>query len=228
MKVAVLLSGCGVFDGSEIHEAVFTLLALKQNDLEYVCVAPIIKQHHVVNHIDGQEMKDERDVFFESARIARGEIFSLSDLDFNEVHALVIPGGFGVAKNLSNWAFQGPKSSLLPLVKDFVLHCVENKKPIVALCISPTLIAKALEGSNYAPTLTLGTSINKSEYNISEIHEAIESIGSQASEKTIKQICVDDELRIISAPCYMMNASIDQVYKNVKLAIDELVNQLSR
>ena len=133
MKTAVLLSGCGVYDGAEIHESVFTLLALTQNQLDYICVAPDIAQNHVINHTNGEEMNDTRNVFVESARIARGEILSLSELNKDDISSLVIPGGFGAAKNLSNWAFEGADGCVLQEVKDLITYCVENKKPIVAL-----------------------------------------------------------------------------------------------
>ena len=222
MKTAVLLSGCGVYDGTEIHESVFALLALSKNNLEYICTAPNIKQHHVVTHISGEEMSEERNVLVESARIARGEIISLSELNKNEISSLVIPGGFGAAKNLSNWAFNGPEAEVLAEVKDLILHCIENKKPIVSLCISPTLIAKSLEGKAYHPILSLGTTSEKSEYNIAEIHDAISSVGATAINKSIKEICIDENLRIISAPCYMMDAKVDEIYANTKMAIDKL------
>ena len=222
MKTAVLLSGCGVYDGTEIHESVFALLALSKNNLEYICIAPNIKQHHVVNHKNGQEINEERNVLVESARIARGDIISLSKLNKNEISSLVIPGGFGAAKNLSNWAFKGSEGEVLTEVKDLILHCIENKKPIVSLCISPTLIAKSLEATAYHPLLTLGTAFEKSEYNIVKIHEAISSVGATAIDKSIKEICVDENLKIISAPCYMMDAKVDEIYANTKMAIDKL------
>ena len=158
----------------------------------------------------------------ESARIARGDIISLSKLNKNEISSLVIPGGFGAAKNLSNWAFKGTEGEVLTEVKDLILHCIENKKPIVSLCISPTLIAKSLEATAYHPILTLGTAFEKSEYNISEIHEAISLVGATAIDKSIKEICVDENLKIISAPCYMMDAKVDEIYANTKMAIDKL------
>ena len=222
MKTAVLLSGCGVYDGTEIHESVFALLALSKNNLEYICTAPNIKQHHVVNHKNGEEINEERNVLVESARIARGGIISLSKLNKNEISSIVIPGGFGAAKNLSNWAFKGSEGEVLTEVKDLILHCIENKKPIVSLCISPTLIAKSLEATAYHPLLTLGTAFEKSEYNIVEIHEAISSVGATAIDKSIKEICIDENLRIISAPCYMMDAKVDEIYANTKMAIDKL------
>ncbi len=226
MKTAVLLSGCGVYDGTEIQESVFALLALSQNNLDFICTAPNVNQHHVINHINGQEMKEGRNVFVESARIARGEIISLSKLNKNNISSLLIPGGFGAAKNLSNWAFEGPNGSVLQEVKDLILHCVENRKPIVALCISPTLIAKSLEGTSYISQLTLGSIKGKSEYDISEINGAISSIGSVAHNKSIEEICVDKDLKIISAPCYMMDAKVNEIYNNIKMAIDKLSNLL--
>jgi len=222
MKTTVLLSGCGVYDGTEIHESVLALLALSQNNLDFICTAPNINQYHVINHINGKEINEERNVFVESARIARGDIISLSELNKNNISSLVIPGGFGAAKNLSNWAFEGPNGCVLEEVKDLILHCIENKKPIVALCISPTLIAKSLEGAAYNPKLTLGSTKENSEYDIAEMNEAIASIGAVSNNKSINEICFDKNLKIISAPCYMMDAKINEIYNNTKMAIDKL------
>ena len=194
MKTAVLLSGCGVYDGVEIQESVFALLALSQNNLDYICTAPNINQYHVINHVNGDEINEKRNVLVESSRIARGDIISLSKLDKDNISSLLIPGGFGSAKNLSDWAFVGPKGSVIKEVKDLILHCIENKKPIVSLCISPTLIAKSLEKTIYKPILTLGSVNEISEYNISEINEVISSIGSEVQNKTI-EICVDENLK---------------------------------
>ena len=226
MKTAVLLSGCGVYDGAEIHESVFALLALSQNKLDFICTAPDLNQHHVINHINGEEMKEERNVLLESARISRGDIVPLLDLNKNNISSLVIPGGFGAAKNLSNWAFKGPDGNILQEVKDLILHCIENKKPIVSLCISPTLIAKSLQNTVYTSQLTLGSIKENSEYDIAEINEAISSIGAVSNNKSIKEICIDKDLKIITAPCYMMDAKIDEVYNNIKMAIDKLSNLL--
>ena len=115
---------------------------------------------------------------------------------------------------------------VLKEVKDLIIYCVENKKPIVALCISPTLIAKSLQGKSYIPKLTLGSVKENSEYNIEEMHAAISSIGASTSNISIKEICVDEDLKIISAPCYMMNGNINDVYNNIKMAIDKLANIL--
>ena len=227
MKTAILLSGSGVYDGSEIHESVMAMLALKQNKLDYICTAPDINQYHVINHINGEEINQERNVLFESARIARGEIVPLSKLELENISSLVIVGGFGAAKNLSNWAFKGPNGSVLDDVKDLILYNIKNKKPIVALCISPTLIAKSLEGTEFHPNLTLGSVNESSEYNISEINEAISSIGAIPNNSSIKEICVDEKHKIITAPCYMMDADIQEIYFNAKMAIDRLAKFLS-
>ena len=128
MKTGVLLSGCGVYDGTEIHESVLALLALSQNNIDYICTAPNVNQHHVINHINGEEMNEERNVLIESARIARGDIISLSELNKNTISSIVIAGGFGSAKNLSDWAFKGPNGTVLKEVKDLILYCIENKK----------------------------------------------------------------------------------------------------
>ena len=226
MKTAILLSGSGVYDGSEIHESVMAMLALSQHKLEYICSAPDVNQHHVINHINGEETKQQRNVLEESARIARGKIVPLSELDFENISSLVIVGGFGAAKNLSDWAFKGPNGSVINEVKDLILCFIKNKKPIVALCISPTLIAKSTEGTEYHPKLTLGSTKESSEYNISEINDAISLTGAFTEDKSISEICVDEELKIITAPCYMMDANIEGIYLNTKMAIDKLCNFL--
>ena len=120
LKTAVLLSGCGVYDGAEIHESVLTLLALSQNNLNYICTAPDLDQNHVINHVNGEEMNEKRNVFIESSRISRGEICKLSELNTQEISSIVIIGGFGAAKNLSNWAFKGPNGSVINDVKNLI------------------------------------------------------------------------------------------------------------
>ena len=221
-KVGVLLSGCGVYDGSEIHESVLTLLSLSQNNLEYVCIAPDILQKHVVNHTDGQEISESRNVLIESSRISRGKIISLSDLNFSDISSLVLTGGFGAAKNLCSWAFEGKDCSVNPILKELILDCVNNKKPIVSLCVSPTIIAKSLQDYIKKPILTFGHEDEQSEYSIIDFHQSVQSLGFKTQNKSVSEVCVDKDFKIITAPCYMMEASIDQVYENIKLAIDKL------
>jgi enhancing lycopene biosynthesis protein 2 len=223
MKIGVILSGNGVYDGSEIHEAVFTLLAIDENGAEAVCFAPDIDQHHVVNHITGEDMDEKRNVLIESARIARGNIKSLAEFSADDLDALVIPGGFGAAKNLTKWAFSGPDGEILQEVKDSILEMVKAKKPVAGLCMGPTVIAKALEDSGIKTELTVGTTEEKSPYEIKAISEGMEKCGASAAMKTVEEIAVDEENRIVTAPCYMMEASISQINRNIRMAIDKLV-----
>ncbi len=223
MKIGVILSGSGVYDGSEIHEAVFTLLAIDENGAKAVCFAPDIDQHHVVNHINGDEMNQKRNVLIESARIARGEIKSLSEFRVDDLDALVIPGGFGAAKNLTKWAFSGPDGEILQEMESCILEMVKAKKPVAGLCMGPTVIAKALEGSEIKTELTVGTTEEKSPYEIMAISEGMEKLGVSAAMKTVEEIAVDETNRMVTAPCYMMEASISQVNRNIRMAIDKLV-----
>lgn len=223
MKIGVLLSGCGVYDGSEIQEAVFTLLAIDENQAEAICFAPDIEQHHVINHRTGEEMDEIRNVLTESARIARGNIGSLAGVNSDDIDALVIPGGFGAAKNLTKWAFEGPDGEILPDVKRIINEMVANGKPVAGLCMGPTVIAKALESSGVKVTLTVGTTEAPSPYEIGEISAGMEKAGATAVMKTIEEIEVDHDNLIVSAPCYMMDATVTQIRNNIKDAIDKLV-----
>tara|TARA_B100000945_G_C20396041_1_gene604860 strand:- start:135 stop:815 length:681 start_codon:yes stop_codon:yes gene_type:complete len=222
MKVGVLLSGSGVYDGSEIHESVLSLLSLSNNNLEYVCVAPNINQHHVVNHLNGEESAEERNVLNESSRIARGDIIALDCLDFNNLSALVIPGGFGVAKNLSDWAINNTNCQVNKEVKDLILHCIESKKPIVSLCISPVLIAKCLEGTKYQPSLSIGCTQAASDYDINQLNNSLKTLGADMIDVSKKEIMHDSNLNIITAPCYMLDSSINEIYIAINKAILKL------
>lgn len=223
MKIGVILSGCGVYDGSEIQEAVFTLLSIQEQGAEAVCFAPDIPQHHVVNHLDGSEMPEIRNVLTESARIARGNIAPLSQFDAQKLDALVLPGGFGAAKNLSKWAFSGPDGAIEPGVQQAIRAMHALGKPVAGLCMGPTLIARALQGSGVAAELTVGTTAAPSPYDIGAISAGMEKTGAVAVMKTVEEIQVDRKNKIVTAPCYMMEADIAAVRSNVAQAIDALV-----
>ena len=223
-KIAVILSGSGVFDGSEIHESVFTLLSIVENGGTYQCFAPDIDQHHVLNHISGEELKEKRNVLVEAARIARGNILALDKYNASEYDGLVIPGGFGAAKNLTKWAFSGPDGEIDKSVKSAIIDTLQNKKPMVGLCMGPTVIAKAFEGSEIHPHLTVGTTESKSPYDIAAISGGMEKTGAVAEMKTIAEIMIDKDLKIVTAPCYMMEADILQVRKNIEQAINAMFN----
>jgi len=223
MKIGILLSGCGVYDGAEIQEAVMSMLAVKEAGADYQCISVNKNQHHVINHLTGEEMEEQRNMMVESARIARGDIKEISEINPSNIDALIIPGGFGSAKNFTTWAFDGPDGEILPEVKLLIVNMINAGKPIAALCVSPIIIAKALEGSDLHPQLTLGTSQEKSPYNIKDFHAGVEQTGAKAVEKTINNILVDEKLKIVTAPCYMMDANVLDIRNNSKQAIEALL-----
>ena len=223
MKIGVLLSGCGVYDGSEIQEAVLAMLAIEEAGAETVCISIDADQHHVIDHLNGETMNEKRNMLVESARIARGAIIPIDKVDLNELDGLVIPGGFGNAKNLTSWAFDGPGGSILPEVKLLLVNLVNIGKPIAALCVSPVILAKAFEGSSVHATLTLGTDAEPSPYDIPAFSQGLEATGAKSEYKSVSEITVDATNKIISAPCYMMDASILEVRNNIKQAVDKLV-----
>lgn len=228
MKIGVLLHGSGVYDGTEIQEAVFTLLALAEVGAEAVCLAPNVAQYHVLNHLTGEVLPESRNVLIESARIARGNIRDLATITADELDALIMPGGFGTAKNITKWAFAGPEGEILDSVRQLIVELVQQRKPIVGLCMSPTTIAKALEGTGIEATLTVGTTEEASPYDIAAIAEGIKKVGQQTSMKSVREIAIDEQHRIITAPCYMMEASILDVRNNIKQAVDALMTMLSK
>ncbi|MDP2189576.1 MAG: isoprenoid biosynthesis glyoxalase ElbB [Sphingobacteriaceae bacterium] len=222
-NIAVLLAGSGVYDGSEIHEAVFTLLALDEAGASYQCVAPDKPQFHVVNHLTGEPMSESRNVLVESARIARGKVKALKDMKAIDFDALIIPGGFGAAKNLNEWAIKGPDGAIDPDVKAFILDFMRLNKPIGAMCMGPTVVAKALAGSDYHPQLTVGSTAAPSPYDIAAVSAGMELLGSKAVMRTVQQIEVDVMHKIVTAPCYMMEASISDIRLNTKQLVDALL-----
>ncbi len=195
-KFAVVLAGSGVFDGAEIHEATLTLLAIMREGGEYQCFAPDIPQHHVINHITGQEMDETRNVLIESARIARGDIKPLSEFDGKDFDALIFPGGFGAAKNLSSIAFDGPDAKVNTDVENSVKQMVELGKPIGALCIAPAFIAKILGNVNVTIGQDEGTA------------EAIEAMGATHIITTHGDVVFDEDNIVFTTPCYMLDATI--------------------
>lgn len=196
---AVILSGCGHQDGVEIHEATLTLWAIHKNGADFQCYAPDIKQHHVLNHITGQEMDEQRNVLIESARIARGKITPLSAFSVDSADGLVIPGGFGAAKNLSSYAFDGPGCTVNSDVAKAVQAMHAAGKPIGALCIAPVILAKVLGDV----TLTIGED--------SATAANLEAMGAQHTPTRHGEIAVDRRHKVITTPCYMLNSRVDQI-----------------
>lgn len=198
-KIAVILAGCGVYDGAEIHEATLTMLAISQQGAQYQCFAPDVKQAHVVNHLTGEEMPESRNVLVESARIARGNIKPLSEYDAADFDAIVFPGGFGAAKNLCTFAFDGPDCTVNPDVEKAIRSTVVAEKPLGALCISPALIAKVLCDVEVTIGQDAGTAA------------AIEELGATHIITTHGEIVVDEKYKVVTTPCYMLEATISQI-----------------
>lgn len=214
-KVAVVLSGCGVYDGAEIHESVLTLLALSRQGAEVQCFAPDVPQHHVVNHLTGQPAEGEsRNVLIESARIARGKIAPLTDYRAQDFDALCFPGGFGVAKNLCSLAFDGPECRVDPETARAVRETHAARKPIAALCISPALIAKVL-GS---VTVTIGSDAGTT--------QAIEAMGGTHTTTAQGAVVVDQENKIATTPCYMLEATISEIADSADAVVSAMLKMV--
>lgn len=214
-KFAVILAGCGVYDGAEIHEATLTMLAIMRQGGLYQCFAPNIEQHHVINHLNGEEMDQNRNVLVESARIARGDIKDLTEFDGKEYDAIIFPGGFGAAKNLSSVAFEGADASVNSDVEKAIKQMFELKKPIGALCISPTIIAKVLNKINVTIGQDQGTI------------DVVEAFGANHIETEHGDVVLDEENLVFTTPCYMLDANIldiDDGATNIVYAMLEMMD----
>lgn len=222
LKIGVLLSGCGVYDGAEIQEAVLSLLAIDQMGAQAVCIGIDADQHHVVNHLTGEEIPQTRNMLVEAARIARGDIQKIENIVPADIDALVIPGGFGSAKNFTTWAFDGPRGTIRSDVKLLLVNLVNIGKPIVALCVSPVVLAKAFEGSDIHPKMTIGSKQGSSPYSIGDFEAGLTSTGVVSVDCPLGEILIDEENRIITAPCYMMNARISEIQGNIQSAFTAL------
>jgi len=199
MRFAVILSGCGNKDGAEIHESVMTLWAIQKHGAGYQCFAPDISQHHVLNFITGEEMPESRNVLVESARIARGNIKNLKDYKAADYDGLIMPGGLGVAKNLSTFAFEGPGCSVNEEVARAIRETAAENKPIGALCIAPAIIAKVLGNV----TVTIGQDAGT--------EAALVRMGASHEKTSHGEIAIDREHKIVTTPCYMLEARVDQI-----------------
>ncbi|WP_166361040.1 isoprenoid biosynthesis glyoxalase ElbB [Pseudomonas akapageensis] len=211
-KVAVILSGCGVYDGAEIHESVITLLRLDQRGAKVQCFAPNIAQLHVIDHTTGAEMPESRNVLVESARIARGNIKDIRDAKVEDFDALIVPGGFGSAKNLSNFAIEGihctVQSDVLALAEAFA----ESGKPVGLICISPALAAKI-----YGPGVvcTIG--------NDAETSAAIVKMGGTHQECKVDDIVEDIPRKLVTTPAYMTAKSIGEAASGINKLVDRVL-----
>ncbi len=212
-KIGVLLAGCGVNDGSEIHEAVLTMLALDQLGVERLCLAPNIKQRDVVNHLSGQAVSETRNVLVESARIARGEISDLADVSVADIDAVILPGGFGAAKNLSDFAVAGAQTEVHPEVLRLLQEMHKAKKPIGAICIDPAVLARALGA--FKPELTIGNDLATA--------KILESFGARHHDCSVDEIIVDQRNRLVTTPAYMLGPGLREVVVGINKLVQQIV-----
>ena len=210
-KFALILAGCGVYDGSEIHETTLSMYAIAKRNCAYEIYAPDVEQHHVVNHITGDEMDEKRNVLIESARIARGKIKPMNEFDASQFDILLIPGGFGAAKNLSTYGFKGVDLTVNEQVAKAVRDMVNQEKPIGALCMSPVIIAKVLRNVK----LTIGSD--------QTTKKDIVTMGSEHVDTTHGQVIVDEKYKVATTPCYMLEGSIDQIGLGAENVVDKLI-----
>ena len=214
VKIGVCLSGCGVYDGSEIQEAVFTLLALDRAGAEAVCMAPDIELDEV-DHLTGENTGQKRNVLREAARICRGEIKPISQISAGGLDGLVLPGGFGAAKNLSNFAEAGPAASLEPTLAELAGQVIEARKPLGVICIAPALAALFFKGREGSVRLTIGNDPGTA--------SALEKLGAVHEEKSVDQVCFDEEHRVLSTPAYMLGPGPAQVWPGIEALVGKVV-----
>jgi enhancing lycopene biosynthesis protein 2 len=213
-KVGVVLSGCGVYDGAEIHESVITMLALDRRGAEMVLCAPDVPQMHVINHLSGTTDEGAtRNVLVESARIARGAIRDVAEVTADELDALILPGGFGAAKNLCDFAVKGADCSVNPEVARLVRDTHRQGKPVAAVCIAPALIAKVL--GHESPELTIGTDAGTA--------DALQAMGARHVSCPVEGFVVDRARKLISSPAYMLGQSIAEVAEGIEKTVDALL-----
>ncbi|WP_339466852.1 isoprenoid biosynthesis glyoxalase ElbB [Pseudomonas capeferrum] len=211
-KVAVILSGCGVYDGAEIHESVITLLRLDQRGAQVQCFAPNIAQMHVIDHLTGEPMPESRNVLVESARIARGEVKDIREANVEDFDALIVPGGFGAAKNLSNFAVEGANCSVNPDVLALSEAFADACKPVGLICISPALAAKI-----YGPGVvcTIGNDAGTA--------AAVEKMGGKHEECDVHDIVEDTQRKLVTTPAYMVAKSISEAAGGIYKLVDRVL-----
>lgn len=211
-KVAVILSGCGVFDGAEIHESVLTLLRLSQQGAQVQCFAPDKPQMHVINHLTGAEADETRNVLVESARIARGEVKDVRELKAADFDAVILPGGFGAAKNLSDFAVKGADCSVDADVLAAIGEFRDAGKPIGLMCIAPALSARIFGAG---VTCTIG--------NDEGTAGALEVMGAKHQVCAVDNIVFDAGNCLVTTPAYMLAQSIAEAATGINALVDKVL-----
>ncbi len=213
-RIGVLLAGCGVMDGSEIHEATLTLYFLDKQGAEAICMAPNKDQLDVVDHNAGTPVAEKRNVLIEAARIARGKIADVESIKADALDAIIIPGGFGAAKNLCTFAKDGASCRVDANVARLLQEMRRKNKPIGALCIAPTVLAR-LFGEEFAPEMTIGTDAGTA--------SALEKMGARHTRATVDEIVTDSKNKIVTTPCYMLAQSIKEVGNGVQKLVAKIL-----
>ncbi len=209
-RVAFILSGSGVRDGTEIHEAVAALIALDQAGFEVFFTAPDTEQASTIDHLTGEPGEERRNVLSESARIARGEIVPLSSVSPEDYDALLFPGGFGAATTLCSFAFDGPECSVNRDVRDIISQARENGKPIAAMCIAPVILARTIHGANVTIGNDRGTAAG------------IEAMGATHVDCAVDDAVVDEANLLVTTPAYMLASGPAEVYAGALRLVEEL------
>ena len=216
-KVGVILSGSGVFDGSEIHEAVLILLALDRHGADAVCLAPDGPQADEINHHRGEKAGgDSRNILVESARIARGKIRDIATVKAAELDAVILPGGYGAVKNLSDFASRGPECRVHPEVVRLIREMHLARKPIGAVCIAPAVIAAVLGRDGIPVELTIGTDMATA--------RSLEAMGARHVKCPVREVIVDEDRRVVSSPAYMLAGRISEVADGVDKTVARLMD----
>ena len=221
-KVAVLLSGCGYLDGAEVREAVLTLLALDQHGAQVQCIAPNAAQFHVVNHVTGEVVQGaQRNMLEEASRISRmGKCLDLAQAKVQDFDALLMPGGYGVAKNHCTFAFKGPQAEVRPDVAAFLSEFFAAGKPVGAICIAPALVALALYGRHDSASMTLG--------NDAGVADAITQLGQQfTSTPSAREVVIDEAHKLVTTPAYMFDdALLSDVFVGIGRCVAEVLKRV--
>mgnify|MGYP005838655987 CR=1 FL=1 len=215
VRVGVVLSGCGVFDGSEIHEAVAILIALDKRGAKIICMAPDILQAATISHLTRQPDKQARRVLEESARIARGKIRDIATVKADELDALVFPGGFGAAKNLCTFAADGPACKVNPHVQRLMLEMHKARKPIGLACIAPVIAARVLGEAGVKPAVTIGTDPGTA--------GAVRTMKAEHRDTGPTDICVDEANRLVTTPCYMNDVGPWTVFQGADKMVEKVL-----
>lgn len=212
-RVGVILAGCGVYDGAEIQEAVITLLALDRAGAETVCMAPNTDQLHVIDHLTGEVTGERRNVLVESARITRGKVVDLATVDPGRLDALIMPGGFGAAKNLCDFAVKGASCAVHPEVSRVVRAVHAAGRPVGAICIAPAVVARLLGDEH--PELTIGTDTATA--------AALESMGARHVSCPVSGTVVDHRRRLVTTPAYMLAESVSEAAAGIEKLVGEVL-----